>query len=65
MPAKEDPNQIFTANDVSSGSSGCDRVLVSYKGKVFDVAAFLLDHPGGPDILLQYSGCDMEVLLYI
>jgi cytochrome b involved in lipid metabolism len=55
-------HQFFTAADLSNQPSGCERILVSCKGLVYDIAPFLLDHPGGPDILLQYAGLDIEVL---
>lgn len=61
-PVKTEPaERIFTADEVSNGQNGCEKVLVSCKGIVYDIAPFLLDHPGGPDILLQYAGLDMEV----
>ncbi|WVQ62658.1 uncharacterized protein L199_000805 [Kwoniella botswanensis] len=33
--------------------------LVTYAGKVYDLTAFLPDHPGGDDIILEYGGRDI------
>ena len=32
---------------------------IAIRGKVYDVSAFLDDHPGGPEILQQHGGQDV------
>ncbi|KAH9477788.1 Ceramide very long chain fatty acid hydroxylase SCS7 [Psilocybe cubensis] len=54
--------RIYTAEDVASHteSSSC---WISRGGKVYDVSAFLSDHPGGDDLILQYAGKDVEEVM--
>ncbi|WVQ80894.1 hypothetical protein IAT38_003001 [Cryptococcus sp. DSM 104549] len=37
--------------------------LCTYSGKVYDLTAFLPDHPGGDDIILAYAGQDIGKVL--
>jgi 4-hydroxysphinganine ceramide fatty acyl 2-hydroxylase len=54
--------KIYTADDVSChcSPSSC---WVSRKGKVYDVTSFLIDHPGGDDVILAYAGKDIEAVM--
>jgi 4-hydroxysphinganine ceramide fatty acyl 2-hydroxylase len=36
---------------------------MSYRGQVYDVTPFLADHPGGDDIMLEYAGKDVGVVM--
>lgn len=36
---------------------------MSRKGKVYDVTGFLVDHPGGEDLILNYAGKDVEEIM--
>jgi 4-hydroxysphinganine ceramide fatty acyl 2-hydroxylase len=47
--------RIYTAEDVSAHRS-TGSCWISRKGKVYDVTAFLPDHPGGDDFILKYAG---------
>ncbi|KAJ3031813.1 UNVERIFIED_CONTAM: fatty acid alpha-hydroxylase [Siphonaria sp. JEL0065] len=38
-------------------------VWVTYKGKVYDVTEFAVDHPGGADLVLQHAGTDIEEVM--
>jgi 4-hydroxysphinganine ceramide fatty acyl 2-hydroxylase len=51
--------RIYTAEDVENHktTSSC---WVTRRGKVYDVSAFLPDHPGGDDLILKYAGHDIE-----
>ena len=51
--------RIYTASDVlqHNSESSC---WVTYRGKVLDVTIFLMDHPGGEDIILKHAGKDVE-----
>lgn len=54
--------RIFTAEDVANhiSTSSC---WVSRGGKVYDVSAFLPDHPGGDDLILKYAGKDIDSVM--
>jgi cytochrome b involved in lipid metabolism len=47
----------YTAAEVAAHQSS-DSMWVIIHGKVYDVHAFLEDHPGGPEILTQHAGKD-------
>ena len=51
--------KIYTTEDVGNHktSSSC---WVTRGGRVYDVTAFLPDHPGGDDFILKYAGQDIE-----
>lgn len=51
--------RIYTTEDVAAHnqSSSC---WVSRGGKVYDVTAFVSDHPGGDDLILQHAGKDID-----
>ncbi|KAI9303516.1 hypothetical protein BJ944DRAFT_283098 [Cunninghamella echinulata] len=36
---------------------------VIYKNKVYDVTEFILDHPGGDDLILNYAGKDVTTIM--
>lgn len=50
---------IYTASDViqHNSESSC---WVTYRGKVLDVTNFLMDHPGGEELILKHAGKDVE-----
>lgn len=50
--------RIYTEEDVASHktSSSC---WVTRGSKVYDVSAFLSDHPGGDDLILKVAGQDI------
>lgn len=41
-----------------------NRCLFIYKEEIFDVTEFLLDHPGGPQILQEISGSDITEVFH-
>jgi 4-hydroxysphinganine ceramide fatty acyl 2-hydroxylase len=41
-----------------------NRCLFIYKEEIFDVTEFLLDHPGGPQILQEISGSDITEIFH-
>lgn len=47
--------QEFTLEEVQKHCTKLDLWLI-IDGYVFDVTKFLMDHPGGSKILLQYAG---------
>jgi len=51
--------RIYTAEDVEKHKSPAS-CWVTRAGKVYDVSAFLPDHPGGDDFILKYAGRDIE-----
>ncbi|KAI5120903.1 hypothetical protein M0805_003003 [Coniferiporia weirii] len=50
--------RMYTVEDVAehNTSGSC---WVSRNGKVYDVSAFLADHPGGDDLILNWAGKDV------
>jgi len=50
-------NLIFTKEEVEKHNRKDDCWII-IDGNVCDVTEFLNDHPGGPDILLEYVGKD-------
>jgi len=54
--------RILTAEDVANHkcASSC---WVSFRGKVYDVAGFIADHPGGEDLILKHAGTDVENIM--
>jgi 4-hydroxysphinganine ceramide fatty acyl 2-hydroxylase len=51
--------RIYTASDVlqHNSESSC---WVTYRGKVLDVTNFLMDHPGGEEVIHKHAGKDVE-----
>lgn len=54
--------RIYTADDVAIHKTSSD-CWVSRGGKVYDVSAFLPDHPGGDDLILKYAGQCVETVM--
>lgn len=54
--------RIFTAEDVA-GHASLSTCWVSRNGKVYDVTAFLADHPGGDDLILNHAGKDIGAVM--
>ena len=50
--------RIFTTEDLTVHNKKGDCWIVR-NGKVYDVSAFVEDHPGGDDLILQYAGKDI------
>ncbi|KAI9493838.1 hypothetical protein BDB00DRAFT_763044 [Zychaea mexicana] len=52
----------FTASQVleHQNSKSC---WIIYKDKVYDITDFVVDHPGGRDIVLEYAGTDITHVL--
>ena len=49
--------RVYSAAEVAEHQSS-DSMWIIIHGKVYDVHAFLEDHPGGPEILTQHAGKD-------
>jgi 4-hydroxysphinganine ceramide fatty acyl 2-hydroxylase len=54
--------RIYTANDVAAHTNP-GSCWVSRADKVYDVSAFLSDHPGGEDLILAHAGKDIEEVM--
>ncbi|KAH8101821.1 oxidoreductase [Cristinia sonorae] len=54
--------RILTAEDVASHKDA-KSCWISRDGKVYDVTAFLPDHPGGDDLILKYAGKDVGEIM--
>ncbi len=50
--------RIYTAEDVATHTTSAS-CWVSRGGKVYDVTAFIDDHPGGDDLILAHAGKDI------
>jgi len=51
--------RIYTAADVAKHNSKAS-CWVTRKGQIYDVTAFVGDHPGGDDLILDWAGKDIE-----
>lgn len=54
--------RIFALQDLDAHRSA-QSCWVSFKGKVYDVTAFVADHPGGDDLILNNAGTDVERIM--
>ncbi|KAL4073543.1 hypothetical protein J3A83DRAFT_4229344 [Scleroderma citrinum] len=54
--------RILTAEDVANHKSASS-CWVTLRGKVYDVAGFIPDHPGGEDLILKHGGTDVENIM--
>jgi len=50
--------RIFTTDDLAVHNKKGD-CWITRNDKVYDVSAFVEDHPGGDDLILQYAGKDI------
>lgn len=60
MPARTLPN--FTAAEVAEHNSD-KSCWVIIDGKIYDITDFVEDHPGGPELILEYGGKDVKDIL--
>lgn len=51
--------RIYTLEDLAQHKSH-QSCWVTFKGKVYDVTAFVSDHPGGDNLILENAGTDVE-----
>ncbi|RDX54718.1 oxidoreductase [Lentinus brumalis] len=54
--------RILTTEDVAQHASAAS-CWVTRDDKVYDVTAFLADHPGGDDLILNYAGKDLGAIM--
>jgi 4-hydroxysphinganine ceramide fatty acyl 2-hydroxylase len=55
--------KIYTREDVEAHNT-VQSCWVSRKGKVYDITAFLPDHPGGDDVIHDYAGKDVDEIMH-
>jgi 4-hydroxysphinganine ceramide fatty acyl 2-hydroxylase len=51
--------RIYTLEDVANHRTA-ESCWVVHSGKVYDITAFLPDHPGGDDIVIEHSGQEVD-----
>jgi 4-hydroxysphinganine ceramide fatty acyl 2-hydroxylase len=54
--------RAYSAEEVAKHNSA-GSCWITRAGKVYDVTAFLQDHPGGDDLILQHAGKDVEDIM--
>lgn len=54
-PSADDALKLVTLTQVSEHAKKSD-CWMAHNGKVYDVTAFLDDHPGGPEIMMEHAG---------
>ncbi|KAI8338148.1 hypothetical protein BC941DRAFT_351661 [Chlamydoabsidia padenii] len=54
--------QRYTSNQVATHTSS-DSCWIIYNNKVYNVTEFLVDHPGGDDLILAYAGKDVTMVM--
>lgn len=52
----------YTPSQVSAKKSAAD-LWITHSSKVYNISTFINDHPGGPEIILQYAGKDISQLM--
>lgn len=55
--------ELFSMEQVAKHDNKQDCWVTLHKRKIYDVTAFLNDHPGGSDYILQYAGQDITEVL--
>jgi len=60
--SKTEELPTYTPSEVSAKKSASD-LWITHNSKVYDITAFINDHPGGPEIILQYAGKDVSQLM--
>ncbi|KAI9681087.1 MAG: fatty acid alpha-hydroxylase [Caeruleum heppii] len=60
MPARTLPTIVQSELQEHRNSKSC---YVTLRAKVYDVAPFLDDHPGGGELILEYAGRDMQAIM--
>jgi 4-hydroxysphinganine ceramide fatty acyl 2-hydroxylase len=58
MDLKKRTMRIFTAEDLALQKK-LGNCWITRKGRVYDVTKFVQDHPGGDDLITQFSGMDI------
>ncbi|KZV80757.1 fatty acid-2 hydroxylase [Exidia glandulosa HHB12029] len=56
------PVKIFTLEDVEQHKSQKD-CWITRNGVVYDVTDFIMDHPGGEDLILNHAGTDVGAVM--
>jgi len=51
-------DKLYTRSEVSNHDQEND-IWVIHEDKVLDVTAFIRDHPGGEEVILEYAGQDL------
>lgn len=59
MAATMKNSKIYTEEDLAPHNS-LKSCWVTRNGKVYDVTEFLVDHPGGEDLIIKHGGKDVE-----
>ncbi|KAG8216446.1 exocyst complex component Sec5-domain-containing protein [Butyriboletus roseoflavus] len=54
--------RIYALEDLAAHNCA-QSCWVTFKGKVYDVTAFVSDHPGGDDLILNNAGTDVEAIM--
>ncbi|ORZ24502.1 hypothetical protein BCR42DRAFT_446440 [Absidia repens] len=54
--------KVYTSSQVASHTTA-DSCWIIYNRKVYDVTEFIMDHPGGDDLILDYAGKDVTAVM--
>jgi cytochrome b involved in lipid metabolism len=58
MESRSRPLRIYSVEDLAFQKK-LGKVWIARKGRVYDVTDFVNDHPGGEDLITQFSGHDI------
>lgn len=51
-----------TVEELRAHDANSDQIWVALNGQVYDLTDFLVQHPGGADIIKHYAGCDASLI---
>ncbi|CUM55893.1 uncharacterized protein AC631_05846 [Debaryomyces fabryi] len=51
-----------TVEELRAHDASSDQIWVALNGQVYDLTDFLVQHPGGADIIKHYAGCDASLI---
>lgn len=54
--------QGVTVEELRKHNSTSEGIWVALNGQVYDLTDFLVQHPGGADIIIHYAGCDASLI---
>ncbi|KAI9151044.1 fatty acid alpha-hydroxylase [Blastocladiella emersonii ATCC 22665] len=61
--ASKRTTRVFSAAEVAKHATESD-CWITRRGNVYDVTAFIGDHPGGPELITEYAGKDIDAVMH-
>lgn len=64
MVVASDNNREFTADEIETANS-TEKLWIIIHGNVYDVTDFKIEHPGGPDVLINAAGNHVMFCIWV